>query len=69
MDTVVQVILFSRRGSHCSARGGVAAQDTSCMHGTKKKVKSRFLSATRIKKCLRKPWIFYFYFFQAPLRI
>ena len=33
LDTVVRITLFSRRGSHCcSARGGVAAEGTLCMH-------------------------------------
>ena len=29
LDTIVRIILFSRRGSHCSARGGVTAEGTS----------------------------------------
>ena len=36
LDTIVRIILFSRRGSHGSARGGVAVEGTTCMHGTKK---------------------------------
>ena len=34
LDTIVLIILFSRRGSYRSARDGVAAEGTSCMHGT-----------------------------------
>ena len=29
LDTIVRIILLSRRGSHCSARSGVAAEGTS----------------------------------------
>ena len=35
LETIARIIMFSRRGSHCSARGGVAAEGTSCVHGTK----------------------------------
>ena len=36
LDTIVRILLFSGRRSHCSSRGGVAAEGTSCMLGTKK---------------------------------
>ena len=68
MDTIVPIILFSRRGSHCSTRGGVAAQGTS----RQKKYRFRLLWATRIKNAFASLGNFSlfcsrFLFAQAPL--
>ena len=55
LDTIVLIILFSRRGSYCcSARGGVAAEGTSCMR--QKNVENSITLRDPYQKCLLKPW-------------
>ena len=66
LDTIVRIILFSRRGSHCtSARGGVAGEGTSW---DKKTQKFRLLPATLIKNTFfASLGNILLLFFQAPL--
>ena len=64
LDTIFRIILFYRRGPHCSARGGVAAKGTSCMHGPKKCRNLLLPSWTRIKNAfanLEKNISFFFF--------
>ena len=58
LDTIVRIIPFSRRGSHCSARGGVAAEGTS----RNKNVEVSITFSDPYQKCLREPWKFTFFF-------
>ena len=56
--------IFRRRSS---GRGGVAAKDTSCMHGAKENKECRLLSVTRIKKAFASRGIYIPSFFPRPL--
>ena len=65
LDTIVRIILFPRRGSHyCSPRGSVAAERTSCMHGTKNvEISTTFIDPYQQR--LRKRWNFFFFLFSV----
>ena len=64
LDTIVRIILSSRRDSHRSAHGSVAAESTS----RDKKMYNSITFSDPYQKCLRKPWKFLSFFLsQAPL--